>query len=78
MARECSSAPYFCFFSFHTVTARTSETMLTTITVARRSRTAIRSGLMNDVEHLPHSSHVNPTSLSCVLVGTGAEAPDDS
>ncbi|KER20029.1 hypothetical protein T265_11330 [Opisthorchis viverrini] len=50
MARECSSAPYFCFFSFHTISPRPSETMLTSITVARRSRTAIRSGLMNDVE----------------------------
>ncbi|KER20785.1 hypothetical protein T265_10743 [Opisthorchis viverrini] len=37
MAREPSLAPYFCFFSFHIVPLHPSETMLTFITVARRS-----------------------------------------
>ncbi|KAG5448134.1 hypothetical protein CSKR_112322 [Clonorchis sinensis] len=31
-----------------------------------------------DFQHLPHSSHVSPKSFSCMPVGTGAEAPDDS
>ncbi|KAG5444644.1 hypothetical protein CSKR_100752, partial [Clonorchis sinensis] len=38
IARGYSSAPYFCFLSFHTVTSCSSEPMLTSITIAGRSQ----------------------------------------
>ncbi|KAG5451663.1 hypothetical protein CSKR_109148 [Clonorchis sinensis] len=43
-----------------------------------RSAAVVHLKGTSEKRHFPHSSHVSPTILSCVLVGTGTEAPDDS